>query len=206
MSLLNRVDPFGAIHAVPERGMFMGNRGGCFHRDDQTLKARHWSSQRWIICVLSFKDGRRKLMQPGLYTELFFLDEATALAGGHRPCFECRRADAGAFREALVCLGRMPTKERISTLDEQVAGEIQKVLKGEQARETVDPATLPDSAMYAVGQAAWLKHAGSARRWGFAGYGPAQPIHTSGQRLTPRLTCEALGAGYRPVLHSSVYA
>ena len=144
-------------------------------------------------------------MQPGLYTELFFLDEATALAGGHRPCFECRRADAAAFRDALTGLGRLPPKERIDTLDEQVAGEIQAVLKGGQTRETVDPATLPDGAIYAAGEEAWLKHAGSARRWGFQGYGPARPIHTSGQRLTPRLTCDALAAGYRPVLHSSVH-
>ncbi len=206
MPLPNRVDPFGELHAVPDRGLFMGNRGGCFHRDNQTLKGRRWASRQWIICVLSFKERRRKLMQPGLYTELFFLDEATALAGGHRPCFECRRADAVAFRDALVGLGHMLPKERIVTLDAQVAGEIQKVLTGEQTREAVEPGALPDGAMYAVGKEAWLKHGGAARRWGFAGYGPPQLLHPSGQRLTPRLTCGALGAGYRPVLHPSVYA
>ncbi len=102
MPLQNRSDPFGALHAVTDRGLLMGNRGGCFHRDDQTLKERRWASRRWIVCVLSFKDRRRKLMQPGLYTEIFFLDEATALASGHRPCFECRRAEAAAFRNGML--------------------------------------------------------------------------------------------------------
>jgi len=206
MPLQNRVDPFGALHAVPERGLFMGNRGGCFHRPDQTLKARHWTSRRWIICGLSFKDRRRKLMQPGLYTELFFLDEATALAGGHRPCFECRRVDASRLRDALVHLGYLEAGQTVDALDAQVAGETQAVLRGTQPRETVQPHTLPDGAMYAAGDRAWLKHAGAARAWSFAGYGPAQELHERGERLTPRLTCAALGAGYSPVIHPSVYA
>ena len=206
MPLQNRVDPFGALHAVPERGLFMGNRGGCFHRDDQTLKARHWSSQRWIICVLSFKDRRRKLMQPGLYTELFFLDEATALAGGHRPCFECRRADAAEFRDTLVRRGRLEAGETVGALDAQLAGEVQSVLGGGQARSAVQPGTLPDGAMYAADGAAWLKLGIEARRWSFAGYDAPRPLHEGGQRLTPQATCEALSEGYRPVLHASVYA
>jgi hypothetical protein len=206
MPLQNRVDPFGTIHAVPERGLFMGNRGGCFHRDDQTLKSRHWSSQRWIICVLSFKDRRRKLMQPGLYTELFFLDEATALAGGHRPCFECRRADAVAFRGGLVRRGFLEAGETVGALDAQVAGEVQTILGGGKARSAVEPRTLPDGAMYAAEGAAWLKQGAEARRWSFAGYHGPRPLHADGLRLTPQVTCEALSEGYRPMLHPSVYA
>lgn len=102
MPLPNRVDPFGKIHAVGARGTLMGNRGGCFHRDDKTLKPTHWASRQWIVCELEFKGRRRTLMSPGRYTELFFLDEATALAGGHRPCFECRRERATAFVDAVV--------------------------------------------------------------------------------------------------------
>ncbi|MEO1188360.1 MAG: hypothetical protein AAFW60_04740, partial [Pseudomonadota bacterium] len=90
MPLQNRVDPFGLIHAVPERGLMMGNRGGCFHTEDKRLKPTHWKTRQWIICVLDFKARRRTLMTEGKYTELFFLDEATALAAGHRPCYECR--------------------------------------------------------------------------------------------------------------------
>jgi len=179
----------------------MGNRGGCFHRDDQTLKNRRWTSRRWIICVLSFKDRRRRLMQPGLYTELFFLDEATALAGGHRPCFECRRAEASAFRDALVRLGLMARGQTVEAIDARAAGEIQGVLGGELVREEVRPATLPDGAMYAMGAEAFLKYDGAARRWSFAGYGPPERLHGAGLRLTPHITCEALRAGYRPVLH-----
>ncbi|MEX1250034.1 MAG: hypothetical protein WEA77_02415 [Hyphomonas sp.] len=201
MPLQNRVDPFGALHGVPARGLLMGKRGGCLRRPDQTLKARRWTSRRWIICVLSFKDRRRKLMQPGFYTELFFLDEATELAGGHRPCFEGRRADASRLRDALVYLGYLEAGEMVDALDVQVAGETQAVM-----RETVQPHTLPDGAMHAAGERAWLKHAGAAQPWSFAGYGPAQELHERSDRLTPRLTCGALGAGYSPVIYPSVYA
>jgi hypothetical protein len=206
MPLQNRSDPFGVLHAVADRGLFMGNRGGCFHRDDQTLKDRRWTSRRWIICVLSFKDRRRKLMQPGLYTEIFFLDEATALASGHRPCFECRRAEATAFRDGLVRSGHLQGGQSIDALDALAAREIQSVLSGTEKRESVSPGSLPDGAMYATGSNAWLKLDGAARRWSFAGYGPRERLHTDGLRLTPRVTCEALRAGYKPHLHPSVNA
>ena len=88
--LQNRVDPFGELHAVPERGGLMGNRGGRLHRDDRTLSGSRWKTKHWIICVCAFK-GRRRDVWGNIYTELFFLDEPTALAAGHRPCFECRR-------------------------------------------------------------------------------------------------------------------
>lgn len=203
MPLQNRVDPFGLVHAVPARGLFMGNRGGCFHRADQTLKDRRWASRQWIICVLEFKDRRRALMQPGLYTELFFMDEATALAGGHRPCFECRRADAAAFREALITHGALDAGARAGDMDRLIAGEVQEVLTGAQAREVVSPADLPDGAMYGVDGAAYLKMEDHARAWSFDGYGPARMLHAQGLRLTPRPTCEALRAGFKPVLHET---
>lgn len=203
MPLQNRVDPFGLLHAVPDRGLFMGNRGGCFHRDDQTLKDRRWVSRQWIICVLDFKDRKRALMHPGLYTELFFLDEATALAAGHRPCFECRRAEATAFRAGLIARGHLSAGQTVSALDAHTAGEIQEVLTGARSREPVDPADLPGGAMYAADGHAYLKTGQAARPWSFSGYGPPQPLHTRGLRLTPRITCEALRAGYIPTLHTS---
>lgn len=206
MPLQNRVDPFGAIHAVDARGLFMGNRGGCFHRDDQTLKDRRWASRRWIICLLQFKDRKRPLMQPGLYTELFFLDEATALASGHRPCFECRRADASLFREGLVARGCLAPGESVDAIDAHAAGDMQAIFSGTSDRDPVAPSDLPDGAMYASGEAAYLKHSGEARRWTFEGYDAPQRLHTSGLRLTPAISCEALRAGYKPVLHPSVAA
>src|SRR6185369_9702157 len=98
MALQNRVDPFGELIATPARGMFFGNRGGRFHRDDRTLGQRRWASRQWICCVLDFKGRRHDVWGQG-FTDLFFLDEVTALAAGHRPCFECRRADAKEFAE-----------------------------------------------------------------------------------------------------------
>ena len=100
MPLQNRVTPEGDIIATPARGTMMGNRGGAFHTPEQTLGPRRWRTKAWICCVLEFKGRHRAVMQPNRYTELFFLDEATALAAGHRPCFECRRRDALRFAEA----------------------------------------------------------------------------------------------------------
>ncbi|MEH6412273.1 MAG: hypothetical protein V7741_17240 [Hyphomonas sp.] len=199
MPLQNRVDPFGKIHAVPDRGLFMGNRGGCFHRPDQTLKPRNWASRQWIICLLEFKGRKRLLMQPGLYTELFFLDEAAALAAGHRPCFECRRDAAKAFRGALA----LPAPVRVADLDARIAGEVQSVLKGQSARETLDPASLPDGAFFASGGTAFLKQGQTGRPWSFGGYGAPTPLPPQATRLTPQATCTALAAGYRPVLHAT---
>jgi len=203
MPLQNRVDPFGLVHADPSRGLFMGNRGGCFHRNDQTLKPRHWASRQWITCLLEFKDRRRKLMQPGLYTELFFMDEATALAAGHRPCWECRREDAKAFSSALVAAGLVSDAHRVAQLNDAIAGEVQAILKGEAERETVATVTLPDGAMFAQGGTPFLKWRGAARPWTFETYGPPVSLPDHSVRLTPAWTCAALAQGYTPRLHSS---
>ncbi len=101
MPLQNRVTPYGDLVATPARGLFLGNRGGRFHTDAKTLSARRWASRQWICCVLDFK-GRQRDVWGRFYTELFFLDEPTALAAGHRPCFECRRKDAQDFAEILA--------------------------------------------------------------------------------------------------------
>jgi methylphosphotriester-DNA--protein-cysteine methyltransferase len=94
----NRVTPFGEIIATPERGMLMGNRGVIHDRDGRIR--RNWLLKRWIFCVLEFKGRQRIVMTEGRYTELFFLDEATALAAGHRPCAECQRTRYVAYRDA----------------------------------------------------------------------------------------------------------
>src|SRR5215470_4469247 len=97
MPFPNRVTPFNTLIATPARGTLMGNRG-CLHDAQQQIR-RDFRGQRWIICVLDFKGRQRTLMTPGHYTELFFLDEATALAAGHRPCAECQRARYELFRQ-----------------------------------------------------------------------------------------------------------
>src|SRR5215468_11098996 len=106
MPLQNRVDPLGNLFADPSRGLLFGNRGGRFHRDDRTVGIRRWVSRAWICCRLEFKGRHRNVWGRG-YTELFFLDEPTALAAGHRPCYECRRTDARAFAAAFgAAVGR----------------------------------------------------------------------------------------------------
>jgi len=204
MALQNRVDPFGTIHAAPEKGMFMGNRGGCFHRDDRSLKPTHWASRHWITCLLDFKGRRRKLMQSGQYTELFFLDEATALAAGHRPCFECRRGDALAFRSALVSRKVFDETPSAGELDRLIAGEVQARLRQRLPLVRCGASVLPDGAMFEHDGQAWLKWQDKALSWSFGGYRSSTdlPDGLVGS-LTPSATLEALRGGYLPKLDPS---
>lgn len=184
--LPNRVDPFGAIHADPARGGWLGNRGGRIHEGFGVV--RRQASRRWIICRLEWKDWRREVMGEG-YTELFFLDEATALAAGHRPCFLCRREAALAFAAAFG-------EERAEAMDRRLAAERSR------AGPPVAPEALAPGAMVAAGGAAFLWDGAALRRWSFAGYGPpeAPPGPKAGPLtlLTPVSTLAALRAGYRP--------
>src|SRR6201987_2696398 len=100
MPLQNRVTPTGDLIATPERGLFVGNRGIIHDPATKTLLRKRWSCPAWLTCVLQFRGRRRKVMERRSWTELFFLDEATAFAAGHRPCFYCRRDDANRFRAA----------------------------------------------------------------------------------------------------------
>ena len=116
MPLPNRVDPFGNLFATPARGMLMGNRGGRLHDSRRTLTPRRWSSKAWICCRLDF-NNRHRIVWADSYTELFFLDEVTAFAAGHRPCFECRRKDAERF--ALLFAGG-PQRATAAEMDRQL--------------------------------------------------------------------------------------
>ncbi len=204
MPLQNRVDPFALIHAVSDRGMFMGNRGGCFHIKDQRLTSTHWKTRQWITCVTQHKDWHREMMQPNLYTELFFLDEATALAAGHRPCYLCRHKDAVRFRAALVRSGTFGPSPRASEISDAITGEIQAVLNLKTARQPAETASLPDGAMFTTGAAAYLKWQGFAHKWDFSGYAAPTDLPAHAVRLTPTATCAALAHGYRPAIHPSL--
>src|SRR5215831_9238681 len=98
--LQNRVTPFGDVVAITQRGLFIGNRGIIHDPATKTLLGRRWTTKAWLVCVLDYKGRHREVMGGRSWTELFFLDEAVALAAGHRPCFFCRRAAAEAFRTA----------------------------------------------------------------------------------------------------------
>jgi hypothetical protein len=191
--LPNRVDPFGELRAVPERGGMMGNRGGRLHRDDQTLGRSRWKNQHWLICVCEFK-GRRRDVWGRYYTELFFLDEPTALAAGHRPCFECRRAAAKAFIAAFP-----GAPGGVKAMDEALHRE--RAGSGGKRLWRARLGDLPDGAMIAREGRAYAVREGTLRPWSFAGYGASAPLEPDAlaETLTPPSTVAALRAGYRPL-------
>jgi len=200
MALANRVDPWGGLFAGAERGLWLGNRGGRFHDPESRLaRARPYAAKAWICCRLSFKDRRRAVWGRG-YTELFFADEVSALAAGHRPCFECRRADALAFAAAWGrARGAPPPKA--PAMDAVLHAERIEPRPGYGKRLHRSPGgTLPTGAMILLDGAAWGCGAGGLRAWSYAGFGPVQGPRPVGevQLLTPPSVVAALSAGYRP--------
>ena len=189
MHLQNRVNPWGEIVATPERGTMMGNRGGKFHRIDRTLGRRRWASHHWICCELHYKDLHHEPMGEG-YTSLFFLDEVTALAAGHRPCFFCRRTEAKRF------LG----KRRVNDFDRQLHAER---LKNLTMHEKLPD--LPDGAMAEIGGDAWAIKGQLLLRWSHGGYVEARPRKPTmrARLLTPPSILRILGRGYEPRWHES---
>lgn len=206
MSLQNRVDPFGELRAVEARGLFLGNRGGRFHRDDRTLSRRRWTSRAWICCRLAFK-GRHREVWGNSYTELFFLDEPTALAAGHRPCFECRRADAVAFAAAWARGQWLSASPRAGEMD--LVLQAQRLTGRDKRRHLAALDTLPDAAMIVLDNAAPLAVRGDVvLPWSFAGYGAPRPRPRGieVELLTPPAIVAVLSAGYRPHWHPSAGA
>jgi hypothetical protein len=191
--LRNRVDPFGDLWAAPARGGLMGNRGGRFHREDRTLGRRRWVSKQWIACVCEFKNRRRNVWSAG-YTELFFLDEPTALAAGHRPCFECRRADAEAFRRAWPSQVPPMAPEMDATLHSERLSEGRKRIRAAPIED------LPDGAMIERDGSAFAINHDQLLPWSFHGYGEpiARPRRGLANVLTPPSVVAVLSAGYAP--------
>jgi hypothetical protein len=220
MPLQNRVTPFGEIVADPGRGLMMGNRG-CLHGQGRSLGVSRWRSKLWICCLLEFKGVQRDPMPPGRWTALFFLDEATALAAGHRPCAYCRRPDYVAFTQAwraAQCLPRRP-----------LAPEMDAVLHRERTDRSrrklsyrAPLAELPDGVMIRAPAGSGLLLAGQVRPWSFRGYGAPLPasagipadagipagggIPAGAEVLTPPSIVAAITAGYRPQVHPSALA
>lgn len=210
MTLRNRVDPFGQIRDDPSRGTMFGNRGGCFHKDKQ-LVGRPWASERWICCLLEFKERRRpELMAPGLYTELFFLDEATAFAAGHRPCMECRRPDAKRFIEAWsrAHLGPGQQIRTVSHIDQIAHRERVDSKTWTQRTSRVQLSTLPDGVVVTLDAdpaGPWLLWRGRLLPWSFNGYGKGEAVGSDEAvtMLTPPSFAIAFAAGYEPAVHPS---
>ncbi len=203
MPLPNRVTPFQSLDANAARGLLMGNRGGRFHDPaSQTVPHRPWASRQWIICVLAFKGRQRQVWQDG-YTELFFCDEVTALAAGHRPCMECRRMDALAFRRAAAHdHGPGLPLPFCPALDVQLDSE--RRLGRTQIVHRMPFATLPDGAMVRLGGETHAVKQGQLLAWSHQGYGQRQRLPGGeAEVLTPPTTLRALRAGYMPLWHPS---
>ena len=203
----NRVTPFSALVADSARGTLTGNRG-CLHDDRQNIR-RQFQGTRWIICLLEFKGRKRNLMTPGHYTELFFLDEATALAAGHRPCAECQRERftrfrdlwaaanpelAGASRPAATIMDAAIHQERTAPIE-----------RGNRSRNPID--RMPDGVFVTDDEHnAYLVLAGQLLRWSPAGYErTTTTVQYPARVLTPASVVRTLAAGYSAGLHDSAF-
>jgi hypothetical protein len=199
-SLQNRVTPFGEIVAIRQRGMFTGNRGIIHDPATKTLLSKRWASKAWLICRCDYKSRRRDVMAGRSWTELFFLDEAVALAAGHRPCFLCRREAAKSFRAAWATAAEM---EKPSAAVMDIVLHRERMTSGRKRIHAMPGpvSELPDGAVVVVAMAAHTIAAGRAFRWTEDGYEPPRTVHHADGLVTPPSTMMALQAGYRPVLH-----
>ena len=201
----NRVTPFSSIVAVSARGTLTGNRG-CLHDDRQNIR-RQFQGTRWIICLLEFKGRTRSLMTPGHYTELFFLDEATALAAGHRPCAECQRERYMRFRDlwAMANPQLAGTSRPAATVMDAAIHQERTAPIDHGNRSCMSIESLPDGAFVTDdGRTAFLIVEGGLRRWSPGGYElPAAPLHSPLRVLTPASVVRTLAAGYSVGVHRS---
>ena len=202
MPLQNRVDPFGNLIRTSAKGSMMGNRGGVMHKNREIV--RHYHTKRWITCVLDFKGQRRVVMTEGLYTELFFLDEATAFAAGHRPCAECRRERFNAFRDAwrqARFLERRPSAEEMDR--ELHPARIDRGKK--KVTHEAEISSLPDGCFVEIEGRPCLVWGHWLLDWTPAGYeGRVQrPSGSMVTVLTPAPVVDCLRSGYRPAVHVS---
>ena len=203
----NRVAPTGELIMTPARGQFMGNRG-VLHNEAGELTSKRWTHQQWIICKTQFKDRKRELMPPGCYTELFFLDEATALSAGHRPCFECNRERYNQFRTAWLAGNPeygFDSKVSIKQIDriihsERVDRKKQKVTWSSKLKD------LPDGVMISFCQEleeCFLLKDEALFEWSPYGYEEGFRVGDDAHKevfvLTPKSVVNAIDAGFEPL-------
>jgi len=197
--LRNRVTPFGDIIATEARGLLFGNRG-VLHDENGRL-VRKWQVRRWIACRLEFKGRRRPLLRPGRFTELFFLDEATALAAGHRPCAECRREDFVRFRDAW--LDTHPgASTRVDDIDRTLHSERTDAGGGKRLHEA-ELSDLPGGSMILEQDRAWIVLGDELLAWSPFGYSKTRPMPAPRvvRVLTPPSMIDVIRAGYVPAVH-----
>jgi len=204
MPLQNRVLPSGDIVTDPARGMFTGNRG-VLHKSDKTLGVSRWKHPHWIICALEYKGWQRRVMTPGRWTELFFLDEAVALSAGHRPCALCRRAAYNRFLDAWQ--GAFGDRPKAPALDGALHRA--RLVPGTRTQKTFAAPLdrLPTGAFCIVNGLPHLVHENRLLQFSPGGYTLPKPRANVGpgpvRVLTPAPTIAAMAAGYLPALHFS---
>ncbi len=211
MPRLNRVNPFGEIIATHERGTFLGNRG-VLHDEEGSIR-RAWQVKRWLVCVLEFRGRKRKVMTPDRYTELFFLDEAMALAAGHRPCAECRHARFLDFCNTWGQAhpdGDKSARPTAQEIDDRLHAER---VAPDRSKRSFEAAVdgLPDGVFVAVpawGERAYLVLGDYLLAWSPGGYCERRrrPKGEEVRVLTPPSTVKAIRAGYAPEIHPSAVA
>lgn len=199
MPLCNRILPSGEIVAIPDRGTLMGNRGGRIHDPQTKTILRPWASRHWIACDLVYKGLHHEPMGQG-YTSLFFLDEVTALAAGHRPCFTCRRGEAKRFLALSGIAGGVDPFDRL-VHGERLVGRAKRTY-----HQNMD--SLPDGAMILIEGAPHALRNGELLRWSPRGYEPTGKFRHAGgvEVLTPASFVEILRRGYFPRWHRSAEA
>jgi len=200
MPLRNRVTPAGEIVALAGRGLMMGNRGVLHDGRRQIVRATQ--VKRWIACRLAFRGRRRSVMTPGSYTELFFLDEATAFAAGHRPCAECRNADYKRFRALWEsCFGAPAGADAMDAVlhAERLDGRTKRTW-------CADLDTLPDGTFVTLDGAPYIVWGSKLAAWSDTGYTTRVPRAGRGEVavLTPRSVVAVFKAGYRPEVHPTL--
>jgi hypothetical protein len=203
MPYQNRVDPWGSLAAASARGTLMGNRGNLHDSGKEII--RNYQTKRWIICKLAFKGRKRTVMSPGRYTELFFLDEATAFAAGHRPCAECQRARYEEFKESWLRAnpGFENRPVRIEEIDAALHRE--RYDKGKKVTYKAALNDLPDGAFFSLDGAAYLVSSGGVYRWSFSGYTHVdrRDFPDRVDVLTPRSIVKTFEGGFHPEIHPS---
>jgi hypothetical protein len=188
----------------------MGNRGGCFHDERQELTSSRWKGRRWIACLLEFRGRWRPVMQPHRYTELFFLDEATALAAGNRPCAQCRWEDFQRFKTAWLegnLSAHVAARDSIDLIDLQLHRE-RVDRRGRKIHYQANLAELPDGVIVRTEdepERAYLVLGDRLFPWSLDGYGaPVPRADMQVDVLTPESIVRAIAAGYSPALHDSL--
>ena len=203
MSLQNRVDPWGKLNKVNARGAWLGNRG-ILHNDEKEIIAP-WRHKAWIICKLEFKGRKRKIFSPNSYSELFFIDEATALSAGHRPCAECNRERYKEFKSAWLRANSEEASIPVSQIDKQLHSE-RAIRGGGKVTFEMEFVEVPDGTFIGLNGQALLRWRGVLMQWSFGGYeryGSEPAPSDLVKVLTPKSTVNALRYGFNPQVHES---